>query len=280
MVQSPAQRAIGAQTIVVGKVASIGNDEVESTSPYVGATDKVKYKVATVKVTEVLSGDNKLTEVKVGFIPPPKPDPNAKPPVIRPGIRPGFQAPQLKEGDQVILYLAKHPTGDFYVMPGMAPPVDISNEQGKKDLESVKKVTTILADPMKGLKSDKADVRGETATLMVMKYRAFPPLGGEVEQVAIDADESKLILKALTEAEWTNNIRPGMLPGPNPVQAFYSLGLNEKDGWIAPVIAPQPPGAPPIDFAAVQKDAFVKWLAGAGKNYVIKKNVPKKATPK
>jgi hypothetical protein len=280
MMQPPAQRAISAQTIVVGKVTAIGKDEVEATSPFIGATDKVKYKVATVKVTEVLSGDNKLTEVKVGFIPPPKPDPNAKPPVIRPGIRPGFQAPQLKEGDEVILFLAKHPTGDFYIMPGMTPPVDVTNEQGKKDLESVKKVTTLLADPMKGLKSDKADVRGETAAIMVMKYRAFPALGGEVEQVAIDAAESKLILKALTEADWSNTIRPGMLPGPNPAQAFYSLGLTEKDGWVAPVIAPQPPGAPPIDFNAVQKDAFVKWLDGPGKNYVIKKNVPKPATPK
>ena len=61
----------------------------------------------------------------------------------------------------------------------------------------------------------------------------------------------------------------------NPVQAFNALGLTDKDGWIAPAIAPSPPGAPPVDFNAVQKDAFLKWLEGPGKNYQIKKTVVK-----
>ena len=185
---------------------------------------------------------------------------------------------ELKEGQELMLFLSKHPTGDFYVIPGMNMPVDVTNEQGKKDLDAVKKVAAVLADPMKGLKSDKAEVRGETATVMALKYRAYPQLGGEVEQVAIPADESKLILKGLVDATWNGNFR---FDGPpSAFQAFGSLGLNEKDGWVAPAIAPQPPGAPPIDYVAVQKDAFMKWLDGPGKNYVIKKNVPKKPVQK
>ena len=61
----------------------------------------------------------------------------------------------------------------------------------------------------------------------------------------------------------------------NAAQVFYSLNLTEKDGWVQPVIV-NAPGAPPVDFNAVMKDAFVQWLGGPGKNYQIVKNVPKK----
>jgi hypothetical protein len=158
----------------------------------------------------------------------------------------------------------------------MSQPVDVSNDAGKKELEAVKKVVALLADPMKGLKSDKAEVRAETACALVMKYRSFPDLGGETEQVAIPADESKLILKALAETEWSNTLRPGAAAGsPNAMQAFNMLGLTAKDGWVAPAIVVQPGGLMP-DYAAIHKDAFLKWLEGPGKDYQIKKLVPAK----
>ncbi len=272
----PAQRAITADVVVAGKVTAVGKDDVEAVAPYPGAKEKLKYKVATIKISDGVIGAGKMTEIKVGFVPPPKPDPNAKPPVgIRPPIR-RLPAVELTEGQEVLLFLSKHPSGDFYIIPNMSPPIELKDEQGKKELESVKKIATALADPMKGLKSDKADVRTETAVAMVMKYRAYPDFGGEVDQVAIPADESSLILKALTEGDWSNTNRVG--PGLNPMQAFYSLGLTDKDGWIPPVIAPQPPGAPPVDFAPSRKTPSLKWLDGAGKDYVIKKNVPKAKT--
>src|SRR5262245_29107475 len=125
---------------------------------------------------------------------------------------------------------------------------------------------------MKGLKSNKAEVRGETAALVVMKYRSYPAFGGETEQVAIPAEESKLILKALAEGDW----KPGRFNAtPNALTAFGYLGLTEKDGWIQPKIVVVP-GQPAPDYGAVMKDAFGKWLAGAGKDYQIKKVVPKK----
>jgi hypothetical protein len=174
----------------------------------------------------------------------------------------------------MLLFLDKHPSADFYVMPAMSPPVDVSTDAGKKEAEAVKKVTDLLADPMKALKSDKADVRGEAATLLVMKYRAYPPFGGAVDQVPIDAEQSKLILKAIAEADW-KSVRP--VPGAtNPMQAFYQLGLTDKDGWKPPVIPPVQPGQPQPDFVGIQKEAFAKWLAGPGKEYQVKKLVPKK----
>jgi hypothetical protein len=57
---------------------------------------------------------------------------------------------------------------------------------------------------------------------------------------------------------------------------FFQLGLSDKDGWKQPEFPRPVPGAPPVDYVALQKEAFVKWLAGPGKDYVVKKVVAKK----
>ncbi len=280
----PVQRALSADVVVVGKVAKIEADSVMA-EPYPGAKQKVAYKVAVVKIDTGLAGADKLKEIKVGFIPPPKVDPNANPPGggIRPGLprRPGIPTPELKEGQEFLFFLAKHPSGAFYMMPGMSPPVDMKDEQGKKELVAVKRITTTLADPMKSLKSDKPDVRAETATALVLKYRSYPEMGGEVDQVAIPAAESKLILKALTEGDWSADAGRGRPYGEtlSPMMAFGSLGLTPKDGWIQPVIV-NAPGAPPIDYNAVMKTEFAKWVEGPGKDFQINKLVPKKPVQK
>lgn len=257
----PARRAITTDVVVVGKVTGFAKDMVEAQSPYQGAKDKQQYKIATVKVESGLIGAGDAKEIKVGVFVPPKPkvDPNA--PKIGGGIRPPrgpLPGMDIKEGQELVLFLAKHPHADFYIIAGYNPPVDLKDENGKKELEAIKKVAATLADPMKGLKSDKADVRAETAATMVLKYRAYPAFGGEVDQVAINADESKLIMKALTEGDWSQ--RNFRFDGPpSPLMAFQQLGLTAKEGWVPPVIVNQP-GAPPVDFGAVQKDAFLKWL--------------------
>lgn len=279
-VRPAAQRAITAEVVVVGKVTAIEKDTVDA-APFPGAKEKVAYKVAVVKIESALSGVKEVTHVKIGFVPPkPVPAPVPVPPgglqPIRP-IRPGFQAPELKEGQEMLFFLAKHPSADFYVIPGMSPPVDASTDSGKKELEAVKKALAVLADPLKGLKSDKAEERLLTATTLVTKYRAYPEAGGEVAQVAIGAEESKLILKALAEANWSHQVRPGADLGASPMTVFYQLGLTDKDGWKPVAVPPTMPGQPPIDFNALTKDAFVRWLNGPGKDYQIKKNVPKKA---
>ncbi|MBY0459032.1 MAG: hypothetical protein K2V38_16975, partial [Gemmataceae bacterium] len=234
-------------------------------------------------VETALAGVKEVTHVKVGFLPAPKAQPGVP---VGPGgaVRPPVRqfAPELKEGQEMLFFLAKHPSADFYVLPAMSPPVDVSTDAGKKEIDGVKKTLEVLADPMKGLKSDKADVRATTAATLVMKYRSYPDMGGEVDQVAIGADESKLILKAIAEGDWSNQVKPGTPANLNPsvVTAFYQIGLTDKDGWRQPMFPQPQPGQPPVDFNALVKEAFVKWLAGPGKDYQIKKMVPKKPTEK
>lgn len=271
----PAKRALMADVVVVGKVTAVAKEPVMAMPPYPGAKEKVAFQMATVKIDTGLIGADKIKEIKIGTIMPPKVDPNA-PPKIRPigGPRGRFGF-ELKEGQELMLFLVKHPTEDFYTIPGGTLPVEMKGDQAKKDLESVKSVAAVLADPMKALKSDKPDVRAEAATFIILKHRNYPAWGGETTEVAIPAEESKLLLKALTEGNWSQMGRRFDGP-PSPMDAFSMLSLNQKDGWIQPVIV-NTPGAPPVDYGAIMKDAFTKWLEGPGKDYVIKKLVPKAA---
>jgi hypothetical protein len=282
--------ALTTPVIVTGKVTSIDKDTVDASSPYAGATDKIAYKVATVKIDKALAGADGITHIKIGFIPPAPPAPNgpgAQPgirPIGRP-IRPGLQLPELKVDQESLFFLAKHPKADFYVLAPMAPPVDIKTDDGKKQLDVVTKALAAVAEPLKGLKSDKAEVRLDTATKLVTRYRGFPLFAAETEQVAIPAEESKLILKTLADADWkvANGPIGGPVDGPlvrpaNPYMAFAQLGLTDKDGFVQPMPQQQP--GVPVDYVALQKEAFTKWLAGPGKDYVIKKVVAKKATDK
>jgi hypothetical protein len=253
------EKFAGSQVVVTGKVTAIEKGTVEASSPDVGAKDKLKYKVAVVKIDTKLAGAENLTHIKVGFVPP---DPNA-PPLRGSGgiIRQRELVPELKDGQQVLLYLTKHPTADFYVMPYVYLPADIGTPAGKQELEEAKKFAAILADPMKGLKSDKAEVRAETAWFLLAKYHSYPVLGGEVEEVSIGAEESRLILKAIADGDWSQM---------NAIAAFYKLGLTDKNGWKEPVVKPAQ------NYITLTNEAFVKWLDGPGKDYQIKKYVSKK----
>ncbi len=257
--------------VVRGKVTAVAADTVTAPWHY-DVTHKVPYKVATVAVATAFVGAEKLKEIKVAFEPPAKPDPKEGAPWRVP------DRPQLKEGQDVLLFLVKHPSTDFYVLPASNSPVEIKGERGKTELETVKRFVAALADPVKGLKSDKADVRVATATFLVIKYRVTGELTRETDQITIPAEENKLIFAALLEADWST--RPPPLgwkddPVPHPLAAFQQLYLTEKDGWVEPLIAAAP-GAPVLDYGQVMKDAFTKWRAGPGKDYVIKRVVPKK----
>ena len=71
--------------------------------------------------------------------------------------------------------------------------------------------------------------------------------------------------------------KPGAdMNDPNAYFAFGQLGLTEKDGWKQPQFPRVQPGQPQPDYPAIVKDAYVKWLGDAGKDYVVKKVVAKK----
>jgi hypothetical protein len=278
----PTQRALQSEVVVIGKVISIEPQPVDLT-PAPGAAERVTHKVAVVKIQENLTGADNLTHLKIAFVPPAAPPvvdpPEAVPPapIRRPPIGRGLPLPNLREGEQYLFFLVKHPDGPYYMMPGMYPPIAIAkdDEGANKELEQVKKITTALSNPLAGLKSDKPEVRVQTAAALILKFRATPLFAQQVEQVPIDAELNRLILQALAEADWSQ--KPDQEPTPlQPVQAFYALGLSPNDGWNPPKVVPPPPGQPPVDFNKLLHKSFVEWLQGPGKEYRIKKFVAKK----
>jgi hypothetical protein len=262
---SPVEKVAQSEMVVTGKVASFDKDAM--LPQYAGDPNKVAHKVAVVKIEKGLLGADKLTEVKVAFVAPPKPDPNVP---VRP-VRGGFQQVNLTEGQQATFFLTKHVGGDYYTITPMLAPIDSKDENAKAATEIVAKATAAIADPMKALKAEKADDRFFAATAIVTKYRSFPQDGRETTTEKVPADETKLLLKGLLEGDWSKYDGNSV----NGSQAFQSLGLTEKDGWVQPVVVNNP-GAPPVDFNAVMKDAFGKWIDGPGKNYQINRVVPKK----
>lgn len=253
-VSSPVERALRAPVVVVGKVTSIEKDTIDAPL-YPGATDKVAHKIAVVKVESGLAGAENLTHIKVGF-------------VTAANIRRGPENPELKEGQEWLFFLTKHADGTFHAIPYMTPPVESTAADYKAQIERVKKALAAVADPAKALKAEKAEDRFDAALAIIYKSRTSPEGStGARENVPLTAEESRPLLKALAEGAWkadTGN------PTLNGFRVFSMLGLTEADGWKPIAVKP---GA---DFAAATKDAFAKWLDGPGKDYRVKKLVPKK----
>ncbi len=259
---TPIEKLVRAEVVAVGKVTAVEKDTVTA-APSPGA-EKITYKIAVIKIESGLFGAANVTHVKVGFIPPPPVDPNAP---VAPG-RGRFQPISLTEGMEGLFFLTKHHSGEFYVFNPMLSPVEAKADGYKEQLALVKKGAAILTDPAKALKAEKAEDRSFAATVMVNKYRAYPEGGGEVENVKVPADESKLVLKALAEGNWKGD--PTNPDVPNAYQAFSQLGLNEMNGWKNPVVKPGE------DFIEKTRETFAAWIVGAGKDYQLTKLVVKK----
>lgn len=248
-ITSSAERALRSSVVVVGKVTAIEKDTIDTTA-YPGAGGKLPFKVAVVKIETNLAGADGLTHIKVGFAPSRR-----------------YEI-TLTEGQESLFFLAKHHEGAFYVVPYMTPPLDAKAEPFKGQVEEVKKALATVADPAKALKAEKAADRFTAATAIVFKLRTPPDDAYKgTEPVALTADESRPILKALAEGTWKHDRRDDTL---NAYRSFAMLGLTEADGWKAPAVEAGK------DFGELTRAAYLKWLDGPGKDYRIKKLVPKK----
>lgn len=246
---SAAERALRVPVVFVGKVAAIEKATVEA-EPYPGAGTKLAYTVAVVKVETALAGADGMTHVKIGFAPMRR------------------YAITLKDGQSALFFVAKHHDAPFHVIPYMTPPIDTAEGGYKQQLEGATAALAVVADPGKALKAEKAEDRAAAAAAIVFKLRHPPeeaPKGNEA--ILLAADESRTILKALAGAAWKEDRHDLTLNG---FRSFVLLGLTDADGW-------KPPAAEAgKDYVETTRAAFAAWLDGPGKEYRIKKLVPKK----
>jgi hypothetical protein len=242
------ERAAMAEAVILGRVTAIEDKDVK-----VGGT---MYRIAVVNVTEAIKGTKEKT-IRVGFVPTPKDRPD----------RPGFGNRgdvQYTVGHDGLFFLHKGPESRFYVTPGFGMFIPGNQDSFKKDVADAKFGVAVAADPMKHLKSEKANERFFAAALLINKYRQ-PTENPKTEP--IDAAESKLILKALAGADW-NAEGFGLS---HPFGAFSMLNLTNKDGWN-----------PPQEVQDI-RDLYrlaQKWLEKNADTYRIQRNVPGKANGK
>jgi hypothetical protein len=254
-------RLAQADAALVGRVLALEDQDVDAI-PAPGATAKVKYRVALIKVSETLKGLDKKDKdtVRIAFFAPAAPQP-VQPgrPVIRPGIRRPMLT--LQAGQEGLFYVKKHPTESFYVAEG---PYSFTNAENKenftKEVQQAKTAVKLLANPKAGLKSKDAKDRLLTAGLLLSQYRQWTAPNPKTEP--IDAEESKLILTAIAEGDWNQPFRFGEM---SPMQLFNQLGLTEKDGWKPPQQVRNPQDYP---------NAAREWLREHRDSYRIQRVVP------
>lgn len=250
---APTGQAFEAELIVVGKVQEVEKD-LAKVSEYPGGP-KVPFQIVSVKVSETLGLAKGLTHVRIGFVPKEGRDADRRFEVIH----------NLVEGQEGCFFLMKHPEADFYVQFPNGSQLLSSQNDYYKQLGTIKKITKALSEPLTALKAKDAADRQITACALVMKYRSHPEglKGGPITPEPIPAEESKLILTALSEMEWGQFGPEGFS---SLDRTFWMLGLKASDGWTPP--PPKVQNDPKLMTAAV-----TKWLKENAEKYRIQRMI-------
>jgi hypothetical protein len=250
-------RVAAADAVVVGKVTGFGPKTIKA-EMFKG--DMRDMQIAIVKVQDVLSG-KAGKEIKVGFFPPPAVNPGGGPGGVRPFIKRRV-GPQLAVDQEAAMFLQKHPTKDLYVLQGPYSVIDKKNNATfAKSVEEIKKAGKVLANPKASLQVKNAEERFANAAVLLAYYRT--PRAGSTKTEELSAEESKPILLAIAEADWTPKRVVGFQMTPQTM--FYRLGVGPKDGWVQPK-----------DFKEIP-EAAKKWLKDNAGKYKIQRFVAPRA---
>jgi hypothetical protein len=236
-------RIANADAVIVGKVESIEPADIK-----IGNTN---YRIAIVKINDGVRGVKDEKSLRVGFIPQEKPNPK-----IRIG---GIRHVQLAAGQEGLFILKKQEKETFYTLGGIAGYyINSENNPGfEKEVQIAKAAAKVLENPQASLKAKDADERMLAAAILIDKYRNFR--GPNSKQEPIDAQESKLILQALVDADWKSQANFTSLR-PAPWQLFQRLGVTAQDGY-----APQP--------KANYHEVMQTWLRENAEKYRIQRLV-------
>jgi hypothetical protein len=256
------QRVALSEVVVVGKVTGFA-DKTVAVPKAPGEAATVEYQVAIVRVDDPILGAKGVKEVKVGFVPPAARE-DGPPDTPRRGPGGGLAVDQ-----EALFFLIPHPDGPFYIPVGFYDVIDKSDRAFEKSVEEAKRCAKLLADPKAGLTAKSAEDRFLTAALLVARCRA-QRIGVPVARTeAIDAEESKLVLQTLADADWDLQVRSAASAlAVNPEATFVQLDLREADDWKRPE-----------DFDAFPAAAR-KWLKEHAEKYRLRRNVFEKKDDK
>ena len=243
-VKDTTAQTLEANVIIVGKVADLEKELVNTSLNEFPNSPKFDFQVATIKISDNLLGAKGLTTIRVGWQHAAAVAPvNEVPPPVRPNLRPtirpfrGAQIVALSEGQEGCFFLKKHHEADFYILVPNGRPIEKKAENFATELDQVKKIVKVFESPVAALKAKEAADRQLAANVLVRKYRmGVASVNGQpAKQEEISAEESKLILQIISEMEWNNT------------------GLrvrSEEDLWIANLLSVGRPARPGRLYAA------------------------------
>lgn len=256
------ERLVTSAVVVVGTVSAIEEKTVEA-GQAVAAKEKSAYQVAVVKIEDALTGAQGLTSIRVGFVPARA----VAAPVggIRRPVMPRAPHVDLAVGQEALFFLNPHHEKDFYIAPLYYHIVDKrKTESFDKDVAFLKRCVKLLAEPASGLKSQDLQERRLTAGLLITRYRTPPAGPGPFQQEPIDAEQSRLLLETLADADWKTQEPRTELP---LAHLFGRLNPTLQDGW-----KPGPFQNYAVEFPA----AAQKWLKEHAGSYRIQRYLPEK----
>lgn len=261
------EKITSSDNIVIGQVVAILDQDIEA-KPVPNVNNTVPYRIALIRVSDNIKGKVGET-IKVGFQvpqqiqPQPLPGGGIRPVPIRPGF--GRGGMQLTVGMDGLFFLKKHHEGKFMEMS--APYGSYVNRENNEGFDDEVKLTNqtmkVIENPMASLKSKDADERYTAAAILVMKYRTPQ---GSAQTKAISAEESKLILNNIANAEWDLNKYQGTRRMMAPLYVFNRLGVSNNDGY-------QPPRRTPGEnfqvYQEKQQKAMQAWLKKNAESFRI-----------
>ncbi len=235
------ERVAGADIVAVGTVTNIEEKAIEAEQFNGG--NKIRFRIAVVKVSDRILGGEEVTHLRVAFVPK-EDQPND-------GLKIG--TPVLAKDEEVLLFLRKRSDEGFYRLGGYFGAVKKANKFDDS-IKEAKAAAKILADADKVLKSKDQTERMTAAWLVTTRHRRHPAdvVVGKTSEEPIGADESQAIIEGLLVLAEKNS------------DAFYmtahSLNLTREEGF-GPNFTP---------------DKAKVWLKDNAKTYRIKKVVPVK----
>jgi hypothetical protein len=222
--ESLAQKVAVADCVVFGKVTAIQDKLV----PGKGEMRGWDFTIVEVEVKESLYGAKGKKQVVFGF-----------PNIDNQGAK--AAKPGLTVGQVGYFCGLRDGTNDFYIVPAGCSGAD--KEPGfEKDLTAVRRLSGLLEDPEKGLKSRDVEDRLLTASMLVLRNCYAPWRRGSVGTAKpIGAEQSKHILRALAEGDWKKNrqevrhaiaaLQLAVKFGAPPLKDFPPVGGEEQ--WVA-----------------------------------------------
>jgi len=223
--------------VVLGRVVALEPKDVEavfsSETPY-----RLDYRIAVVKVHEVIHGQKDVKELRLGFVSPDQDRKVDKAGKAMTKLSHHLDFGPVKVGQDGLFFLRKHHQDNFYVhfvlFGGFLSKSDAP--EFAKNLENARRLSKVLEHPLEALKSDNAQNRFLAAMMLINRYRPNSAKASKLPQKAIDAEESKLLLKILAEADW-KDVDVDIYP-PHPYRVFLQLGVIRTDGYDPPNKAP------------------------------------------